>query len=106
MAFRTARKPVVRDGPPVRASGTYGATQAASLEVRVVDSGDHGAPVRPASEEGPTSQTRSQYYSCRSWFLGQKSAHSQSETGEKAAFSGSFSRKAEPFAAPICHLQL
>jgi hypothetical protein len=38
--------------------------------------------------------------------LGRKSAHPQGKTGEKAAFSDSSSRKAEPFAAPICHLQL
>jgi len=31
---------------------------------------------------------------------------SQGKRGEKAAFSGHLSQKAEPFAAPICHLQL
>jgi hypothetical protein len=38
--------------------------------------------------------------------FGAKVGTSQGKTGEKAAFSGSFSWKAEPFAAPIFHLQL
>jgi hypothetical protein len=38
--------------------------------------------------------------------FGAKVGTSEGKTGENAAFSGSFSRKAEPFAAPIRHLQL
>jgi len=38
--------------------------------------------------------------------FGQKSTHPKAKQAKKTAFSGSFSRKTEPFAAPICHLQL
>jgi hypothetical protein len=38
--------------------------------------------------------------------FGQKSAHPKAKQAKKTAFSGSFSRKAEPFATPIGHLQL